>query len=249
MRRLPFLLIFPLVLAVGCSSTAPVTTPEPGELKKLAPGTHQETATVPGGESVKYTIEIPGNYDGKTPVPLVLALHYGYDGSKPSPYTGKGMIEAFRPGLSSLNAIVIAPDALGGSWKDARNEQAAVWLTQSAMKTYAIDRKKVVITGYSLGGEGTWFIGSRHQDLFTGAIPVAAPVAGGDTAWTIPVYVIHSDKDDVISYSSAKKHADSVKAKGGKVEFKTVNGLTHYNTNAYGTHVGDGVKWLQTEWK
>jgi predicted peptidase len=247
MRRLPFLLV--LAVSLGCGGRAPVTIPEAAELKKLQPGTHQQTADVPGIGSVKYTIEIPGSYDGKTPVPLVLALHYGYDGAKPEPYTGKGMIDAFRPGLAGLNAIVLAPDALGGDWKDAKNETAAVWLTKSAMKTYAIDSKKVVITGYSLGGEGTWFIGSRHQDLFTGAIPVAAPVAGGDVEWKIPVYVIHSDKDDIVSYSSAKKHADAVKGKGAKLEFKTVTGLTHYQTSAYGTHVGDAVRWLQAEWK
>src|SRR5262245_14439129 len=158
MRRLPILLAFTLL--VGCGEPAPVQVPEAAELKKLSPGTHQETGDVPGVGSVKYTIEIPNGYDGKTPVPLVLALHYGYDGAKPAAYTGKGMIDAFRPGLSGLNAIIIAPDALGGSWTDAKNEKAAVWLTKSAMKTYAIDPKKVVITGFSLGGEGTWFIGS-----------------------------------------------------------------------------------------
>jgi predicted peptidase len=247
MRRLPFL--FPLVLLAGCGNPAPVAIPEAAELKKLPPGTHQETADIPGVGAVKYTIEIPAGYDGKSPVPLVLALHYGFDGPKPEPYTGKGMIEAFRPGLSGLGAIVIAPDALGGRWTDAANETAAVWLTKSAQKTYAIDNKKVVITGFSLGGEGTWFIGSRHQDLFTGAIPVAAPVAGGDEGWTIPVYVIHSDKDEIVSYAAAKRHADAVKAKGAKLEFKTVNGLSHYKTAAYGPYLGDAVHWLQAEWK
>jgi len=246
MRRLPFL--FVLALLIGCSGRGPVDIPDASELKRLSPGTHQQTADIPSLGSVKYTIEIPNSYDGKTPVPLVLALHYGYEGAKPAPYTGKGMIEAFRSGLSGLNAIVIAPDALGGAWTDAQNEKAAVWLTKSAMKTYAIDNKKVVITGYSLGGEGTWFIGSRHQDLFTGAIPVAAPVAG-ETGWTIPVYVIHSANDEVVSFAGAKKHADAVKEKGAKLEFKTVNGLSHYKTSAYGSYLRDAVKWLQAEWK
>ena len=71
----------------------------------------------------------------------------------------------------------VAPDALGGDWTDAKNEQAAVWLVKSAMKTYAIDPKRVVVTGFSLGGQGTWFLASRHQDVFTAAIPVAAPTA------------------------------------------------------------------------
>src|SRR5262245_61833166 len=246
MRRLPFLFV---VLLAGCGQRPPVAIPEAAELEKFSPGTHTATAKVPDGDTLKYTIEVPVGYDGKTPVPLVLALHYGYDGAKPDPYTGKGMIEAFRPGLAELKAIVIAPDALGGDWKDAKNEVAAVWLTKCAQKTYAVDPKKVVITGFSLGGEGTWFIGSRHQDVFTGAIPVAASVAGGDKEWKIPVYVIHSDKDEIVSHSAAKKHADAVKAKGAKLEFKTVSGLSHYKTGSYASHVGDGVKWLQGEWK
>lgn len=247
MQRLRFLLL--VVPLIGCGSRGPVTIPDPADLKQRPPGTHQETADIPGLGGVNYTLEIPNSYDGKTPVPLVLVLHYGYDGSKPDPYTGKGMIEAFRSGLSGLNAILLAPDALGGSWTDARNEKAAVWLTRSVQKTYAIDGKKVVITGFSLGGEGAWFIGSRHQDVFTGAIPVAAPVPGGEAAWTIPVYVIHSDKDQIVSYSTAKQHANALQGKGAKVVFKTVPGLSHYQTNAYGTYVRDAVKWLQAEWK
>jgi predicted peptidase len=247
MRRLPLILV--LAPLIGCGDKSPVVVPEAAELPKLAAGTHQQTADVPGVGQVKYTVEVPAGYDGKTRVPLVLALHYGYDGAKPEPYTGKGMIDAFRSGLAGLNAVVIAPDALGGDWTDAKNEQAAVWLVKSAMKTYAIDPKRVVVTGFSLGGQGTWFIASRHQDVFTAAIPVAAPTAGESVTWKIPVYVIHSDKDEIVPYSDAKKHAETVKGKGAKVEFKTVSGLSHYKTGQYGPHVADAVKWLQAEWK
>ena len=248
MRRLPF--VIALALVVGClRSPEPVVIPEAAELKKMQPGTHKQTADVPGVGSVNYAIEVPANYDGTTPVPLVLALHYGFDGSRPTPYTGAAMLDAFRSGLSGLNAILIAPDALGGRWTDANNEKAAVWLVKSAMKTYSIDPKRVVVTGFSLGGEGAWYLGSRHQDVFTGAIPVAAPVAGTHAAWRIPVYVIHSSQDEIVSYSAAKRQADTLKGKGAKVEFKSVSGLTHYQTAAYGQYVGEGVRWLQGEWK
>jgi predicted peptidase len=225
-----------------------VIVPPAGLLPKLAAGTHQETAQVPGVGNVKYTIEIPGSYDESTQAPLVLALHYGYNGSVPEAYTGAGMIDDFRSGLAPSGAIVIAPDVLGGDWTDAENEQAAVWLVQSAMKTYAIDPRRVIVTGYSMGGAGTWFIGSRHQDLFTGAIPVAAPVAGS-TAWKIPVYAIHSQQDEIVSQAAAKRHADAIKAAGGTIEFKSVSGPTHYDSPAYGSYVGEGMKWLEGEGK
>jgi len=249
MRHLLLLVaVIVLATAAGCEPPGPVTIPAAGTLAKLGPGTHKETADVPGVGNVKYTIEIPANNDGSAPVPLVLALHYGYDGAVPEAYTGEGMIESFRPGLADFKAIVIAPDVLGGDWTDAKNEQAAVWLVQSAMQTYSVDPKRVIITGYSMGGEGTWFIGSRHQDVFTAAIPVAAPVAGS-TDWKIPIYVIHSQQDEIVSHGAAKGHADAVKAKGGTIEMKSVTGLTHYDTPSYASYVGEGLKWLEGEWK
>jgi predicted peptidase len=237
-----------LVLLAGCGDPAPVTVPEPGELKKLAPGSHRETADVPGVGKINYAIDVPGHYDGTTPVPLVLVLHYGYDGAKPKPYTGGEMIQDFRHGLADMNAIVIGPDVVGGDWKSTNNEIAAVWLTKSAMKTYKIDPKKVLITGLSMGGEGTLYIGSRHQDIFTAAIPVAAPVAGG-TDWKIPICFVHSSNDEVVSHSRAKSHADAIKAKGGTVEFKSVSGLKHYASNQYNGPLKEAVTWVQGNWK
>lgn len=246
MHRRSLLLV--LSLALGCGPAPPPTIPPAGTLPKLTPGVHKQAIDVPGVGSVKCAIEVPASYDGSTPVPLVLALHYGYDGSVPEAYTGAGMIDDFRSGLAELGAIVIAPDVVGGDWTSAKNEQAAIWLVQSALKTYAIDPKRVIVTGYSMGGEGTWFLGSRHQDVFTAAIPVAAPVSGSRN-WKIPVYVVHSQQDEVISHRSAEVHANALKAQGAKVEFKSVTGLTHYDSPAYATHVGDGIKWLQEQWK
>jgi predicted peptidase len=247
MRRLLSLVL--LALLAGCGGREPVAVPAPAPLTKLAPGTHQQTADVPGVGSVNYTLEIPDGYDGQSPVPLVLVLHYGYDGPRPAPYTGRAMIDAFRPGLSGLKAILLAPDAVGGRWTDAPNEKAAVWLTKSVQQSYAIDPKRILITGFSLGGEGAWFIGSRHPGLFTGAIPVAAPIPRGMADWTMPVYVIHSDKDQVVSYGEAKKHANAIQGKGGKSAFRAANDLSHYDTSAYAPYVGDAVQWLETEWK
>jgi predicted peptidase len=244
--RLPLLLA--VALALGCQPAGPVIIPPAGTLAKLTPGVHKQAVDVPGVGQVKYTIEIPSSYDGSTPVPLVLALHYGYNGSVPEAYTGAGMIDDFRPGLADLQAIVIAPDVLGGDWTDAENEKAAVWLTQSAIQTYAIDPKRVVVTGYSMGGAGTWFIGSRHQDVFTAALPVAAPVTGS-TDWKIPVYAIHSQQDEIVPHGAAKRHADAIRGKGAKVEFNSASGLTHYDSPAYASHVGEGVKWLKEQWK
>ena len=82
------------------------------------------------------------------------------------------------PALKDLNAIIVAPDCPTRSWSDPAAEQAVMALLQNVMKEYAVDRRRILVTGFSLGGRGTWFMSSRHADLFTGAIPIAG--ASGD---------------------------------------------------------------------
>ena len=77
---------------------------------------------------------------------------------------------------------------------------------------------------------------------------MAAPVAGS-TDWKVPVYVIHSQQDEVVSHSAAQRHTDAIKTKGGKIEMKSVTGLTHYDTESYASYVGEAVKWLEGQWK
>src|SRR5262245_16668730 len=219
---------------------------EPGSLSQLGAGVHHETAALPGGGTLRYSISVPPGYDPKKPVPLVVALHYGGD---VEPFYGRGMIDSLvGPAFGELGAVLVAPDSLGGDWTTSKNEQAVVWLTRSVMKTYAIDPKKVALTGFSMGGQGTWDVGVRNQDLFTAAIPVAGEPAGG-TDWKIPVYVIHSRNDEVIPIKPAREHVEKLKAEGVKVEWKEVSGLTHFQTGRYATPLRDAVPWLRQAWK
>ena len=156
------------------------TRSEPVQLKVLSPGMHQQELALPAGKTrfsnLRYTISVPPTYDGKTKVPLVLALHYG---GEVTPFYGRGVIEGlFGPGLRQLEPIIVAPDSLGGDWSTAENEHAAIFLVQSIQKTYQVDERRILVAGFSMGGEGTWHIGGRNQDIFTAAMPVAGSEVG-----------------------------------------------------------------------
>ena len=244
-RRLPFFVVLTVhLIAVGCNPPV-VSIPPTGQLPEHTAGLHRESISVPEVGTVKYAIRVDENYEKSVPAPIILVLHWGYAGSRPDAYTGADMLETFIDGVTEAGGIAIAPDAVGGDWRSADNERSAIWLLQSAMKTYNIDSTQVYVTGFSMGGEGTWFLAGRHQDLFTGAIPVAAPVTG-ITELKIPVYAVHSRNDEIASYSSAKSHTDAAKSAGGTVELKTITGLTHYDAGSYGSHVAEGVKWIRS---
>ncbi len=241
-----------LLACVGCPSDPAKrnkpAVPEPTALTPLPPGEHQQTVQVPGGSSLHYTISVPPGYAQGQPTPLIVALHYGGD---VTPFYGRGVIdELVAPALGELGAIIVAPDALGGGdWTTAENEKAVIWLTRSVMKSYSVDPKKVLVTGYSMGGQGAWFLGGRYQDLFTAVIPVAGEPAGGSLQWTVPVYVIHSQNDQIIPYGPVQKHVEQLKAKGANVELKTVSGLTHYQTTGFVGPLHETVPWLRQAWK
>ena len=245
MSRMIIMVACVSLFLAGCATD--VSIPAAGKLPDLEAGLHREVIEVPEVGKVKCAIGIDSSYDpAGDPVPLVLVLHYGYEGSKPDAYTGADMMDAFAGAIREIGGIAIAPDVVGGDWKSSKNERSAVWLVESAMNTYNIDPSQVYVIGYSMGGEGTYSIAGRHQDLFTGAIPVAAPVTG-TTEWQIPVFAIHSNQDTTVPFSGAKKHTDSIKKAGGKIQLKTAQGLTHYDAGGYDHYVIEGVEWIRSQ--
>jgi predicted peptidase len=181
------------------------------------------------------------SYRSDTPAPLVLLLHFGYHGDQPDPFIGDSMIRLFKESFEDCGGIALAPDVLSGTWTDGRNERGAVWLVRNVMSVYNIDSRRVIVAGYSMGGQGTWFIGSRHQDLFTGAIPIAARPAGS-TSWTIPVCAVHSKVDEICPFTAAQQHVDDVRASGAFVEFLTVDDYGHYEMPRYAPQFAQALK-------
>ena len=194
---------------------------------------------------IRYTILVPEGYTRTTPAPLVVMLHYG---GEVTPFYGRGMIDGLAaPAFQALRAVVISPDSLGGAWTTEQNHAAVIWLARAVMQRYAIDPKKVVLSGYSMGGIGTWFIGSKNQDLFTAAIPIASAPAGGSD-WRIPLYVIHSRDDEILPIAPVRDHVTKLKAGGARVEWRELGGLTHYQTDTYAPALREAARWLEQAW-
>ncbi len=254
-RPLPALgfLLFCFVLLAGCQKEEPTATevnlavPELATLSVRSPGVYEETALMLPGKPLRYTILVPHGYDGTTPRPLVVALHYS---GEVKPFFGRGMIDSLiKPAFESLGAIAVAPDALdGGNWTTTANEKAVLWLTRCVMKSYAVDPKKVLLTGFSMGGQGTWFLAGRHQELFKAAIPISGEPTGVPVSWSIPLYVIHSSNDEVMPLAATEKYVTDLKGRGGSVELKVVNGVGHYQTGKFARPLRETVPWLKRVW-
>jgi predicted peptidase len=241
---LPLALVFLSILA--CAGAERASAPEPATLEPLGPGFHHQKATLPSGKSLNYAIAVPEGYDPTNPVPLVIALHYG---GQVTPYYGGEMLDLlYEPGLRELGAIVAAPDALGGDWITGQNEDAVLWLTRAIMNSYAVDPERVLLTGYSMGGQGTWYIAGRNQDLYTAAMPISGEAARGEVEWKIPVMVMHSLDDELMPFRQAEDLYIELKRQGANAELKVVTGVTHFETYRFVTPLRESVRWLQSVW-
>jgi predicted peptidase len=211
-------------------------------------GVQQLTFPSPDGSQMLYGLSVPSGDDPAQPRPLILALH---PGGERMPYYGSAfMRQIVAPALGSLNPIIIAPDCPTRAWTDAAAEQAVMALLQDTLSRYAIDRRRILVVGFSLGGRGTWFMASRHSDLFTAAIPMAAAVGNEDVdhLGKIPTYIIHSRDDQVVPFAPAERNARQLEKLGRPVRFEALSGLEHYAMGGYIESLRRAGRWVSEQW-
>jgi len=211
-----------------------------------APGVSHAVFTIPGGGTMTYGIAVPR---GPGPHPLILALHPG--GGRTAYYGSSFMRSIVEPALRDWNAIIVAPDAPTRSWASDVSERAIVALLEEVMAKFSIDRARVLVTGFSLGGHGTWFFATHRADLFTGAIPIAG--SPGDepleALGDMPVHIIHSRDDEVVPFRPAADAATHRREGGHPVEFTELEGVGHFTMGAYIQPLQRAGAWMMEQWK
>ena len=207
------------------------------------PGTHTLKADVPEVGEVRYAVSIPSNYEAGRPRPLVLALH---PGGERIPYYGSVFArQVVAAGLRDLQPIILAPDCPTRSWTDPQADRAVMTLMQNALEAYSIDRTKILVVGFSLGGRGTWFMSSHHSDLFTAAIPMAAST--GDEP-VERLATIHSRDDEVVPFGPAERNARALETLGRSVRFEALSGVGHYQMGGYIDALKRAGRWVAERW-
>jgi len=233
-----------LVLVLSVTALAPST------VKSMdyphVPGLHK---LVLEQDEIRFTVVIPETYDGQTRLPMVLALHYG---GVVTPFYGASQLtELVEPALRETGAIMVAPDNEGTAWDNVAREARVMTLLHNLFAEYPIDRDRILVTGYSLGGIGSWYYAARHPALFSGAIPVSgrAPENVSEVDWTPPIFVIHGDRDDVFPIAQALADVDALERRGKHIRIDVVEGAVHYNVAGFREALHSTVPWIENIWR
>jgi len=251
--RVPFRWIFPLcaIMTFALLSVLPIGAAAQGvgNPPVLAPGLHERTLVRVGEPGVSYAISLPPSYSSSTPAPLILALHYGI-GNRDSTGVGSDLVKGIiGPALEGLGAIIVAPDSVRGNWSTSENEKAVNALLDMIMAHYAIDKKRVAVTGYSMGGTGSWHLAEKFPERFSAAIPVAGRPPASAAGWRLPVLAIHSRDDQVVPFDPAAARIAEIQKAGVNARLIALTGIAHYEAGRFREPLRQAIPWLQEVWK
>lgn len=214
-----------------------------------APGIYEQTLKLENAKALRYTLAIPGSFSMQKEAPLIVALHYG---GNVSPWYGKGYLTILvEPALRDLDAVIAAPDCpTKEGWDNPTAESAVLQLVNYIRQNYNIDHKKILVTGFSMGGIGTWYLAARNSKLFSAAIPISAVAEPEiiEIIRDIPVYAIHSSGDQLFPIKKVEEMVQKLIAKGLPVQLKILDGVSHFRTNAFAAPLHDAIPWIKQVW-
>ena len=206
---------------------------------------HDEVLSQQDGPSIHYAISVPRDYR-REPVPLILALHFGGDPRG----AGHAMLQILiQPAFGDLGAVIVAPDSVDGRWSTPANERAVNALIAAVEKNYAIDQKKVIVTGFSMGGQGTWYWGDKYPDRFSAAVPLSGTPTPSAATWRIPVFAIHSRDDQVQPIGPTEQRIAELKKRGVNAQIVVLSGIQHFETYKFVDGLRQAVPWIREVWK
>jgi predicted peptidase len=199
-----------------------------------------------GEPPIYYSIWMPADYIPSRPVPLVLALHFGGNPEG----AGRALLEMLvAQALPDLGAVIVAPDSRGRGWSSGPNERAVNLLLEDVLKAYNIDKSKIVVTGFSMGGAGAWYFGSKYSDRFSAVIPIAGAPPASAAGWRLPVLAIHSKDDSVVPIGPTREFVSELRKSGVQAELIELTGIAHHQTYRFVDALRRSVPWLKELWK
>lgn len=111
---------------------------------------------------------LPRSYNPTNAAPLLVFLH-GYNPA--TDFITDPIIPRLLTRLAdATGACVAAPFGRSNTDYQGLGEQDVMRVIDEMATRYGIDRQRVVLVGYSMGGLGAWCIAARHPDRFNGLL-------------------------------------------------------------------------------
>lgn len=213
----------------------------------------KRTYTSATGQILPYRILYPESYNKEKKYPVILFLHgageRGNDNEKQLTHGAKLFLS--EENRTNYQAIVIFPQCAAESyWSSVIIDRTkspyafdfdytraeteplknAIALVKKIVVEESVDKKRIYITGLSMGGMGTFEAVFRYPKIFAAAAPICG---GGDTTQydkrvrKIPFSIYHGDSDVVVGVNESRQMVEKLKSLKAKVVYKEYPGVNH----------------------
>lgn len=164
---------------------------------------------------------------------LWISLHGGGQGVGDPDTSAPPLNDATGP---AIHLYPKALDLVNGAWDRDLEEQYVIELVHAMKRSFAIDTNRIFLVGHSMGGAGTWAIGTVHADQFAGLASMAGchyPEHNIANLKNTPIYFYHSLDDPKVPPKSDQRNNEilkELKAKYGAYDFF----YKEYSNNGHG---------------
>jgi phospholipase/carboxylesterase len=179
-----------------------------------------------------FSVYVPEQSDGHTPMPLVVALHGGHG-------HGRDFLWSWLADARSRGVLLMAPTSRDRTWSimglDDVDAEGLREMVESVAGRYPVDRSRVLLTGMSDGATYSLLCGLRD-----GATPFThlAPACGVlhpflftasrlERAAGRPIYMVHGALDWMFPVSVAHLGRDALQAAGARLVYREIEDLSH----------------------
>lgn len=195
-----------------------------------------------------YQVYVPRAYQPSEEWPVILFLHgAGERGNDGLFQTQVGLGSAIREHPEGWPAIVVFPQAPEETTWQGTPGRVAMAALDATLQEYRVDESRVYLTGLSLGGNGTWYLGYHHADRFAALVVICGfvdafpgfprfiPESSADPYSTlaarvanIPVWIVHGDADDVVPVAESRRMAAALEEAGADARYEELSGVDHF---------------------
>ena len=148
-----------------------------------------------------YHVKPPDDWDGVTPLPVMLHFHG---------WARQGTLIVKHGRISGATrkrgVLLLAPNGLGKTWDfwdaGSRDTEFAAAVIEDAAKRYPIDRSNIFVSGYSYGSAMAWRYACENGSEVRALLAVSGTLNQNEDCDTAPIEVrhVHGLRDTVLDY-------------------------------------------------
>lgn len=177
--------------------------------------------------SCRYLLHLPPGYAAaRNRWPLILFLHGAGERGTDLEFVKRHGVAKLVEAQPDFPFIVVSPQCPADGWWSS--ELLAALLDEVERK-YRVDKKRIYLTGLSMGGFGTWDLAMAQPHRFAALVPICGrgnPLRVHRIKH-LPIWVFHGAKDRVVPLANSVDLVRALRKCGAKPKFTIYPDAAH----------------------